>query len=209
VENSLRISEVFQGIQGEGRFAGTPMLFIRLSGCNRKCPFCDTKYHVNGKKVSIQSLVRRILRANFWTVCITGGEVLLQRDAVHNLVWEVRKKSQFIQFHLETNGDLLTLFDFDVFDYIVISPKSVQTAKRVNSFRVGKRVVRSDVKVVTDLDKVGVSMLPYVNMLMPLTVFNRCRDAEIRQKVWEYCIKHRVNYSPRLHYEIWGPKRGK
>jgi len=204
----IKIVEVFEGIQGEGRFAGTPMLFIRLSGCTRKCNYCDTKYHEKGKKISVQSLVRRILRTNIRTICLSGGEPLIQKDAVRRLIWLVRQNEGFKQFHLETNGDLLDWVDFEIFDYIAISPKSLVTAKRVHKFRVGKRVVTSDVKVVTDLDKIGVNLIKFASMLMPLTMNNRYIDAEIRQKVWKYCVKHRINYSPRLHFELFGKRRG-
>ena len=207
-KNSLKVSETFVGLQGEGRYCGMPMLFIRLSGCTRHCPWCDSKYHVDGKYISIDALVKTILKSNM-TVCITGGEPLLQAEMVHRLVWAVRNKHSFAQFHLETNGDKLTLMDFDIFDYIAISPKNPLVAKRVNTFRVGNRVVRSDVKVVTDLHKVGLSMIKHASMLMPLTVENEVFNHMIRRRVWEFCIKEKINYSPRLHIEVFGRnKRG-
>jgi putative chitinase len=52
----MRVNEIFCSIQGEGKYAGCPAIFIRLSGCTRKCSFCDTKYHTNGKEMSVEDV---------------------------------------------------------------------------------------------------------------------------------------------------------
>ncbi len=76
----IRISEIFHSVQGEGRFTGTPSVFIRTSGCNLRCWFCDTRYaswEPEGDSWSVESIVEA---ATQWTtphVVITGGEPMI------------------------------------------------------------------------------------------------------------------------------------
>ncbi len=76
----IRISEIFHSVQGEGRFTGTPSVFIRTSGCNLRCWFCDTRYaswEPEGDSWTVESIVEA---ATQWTtphVVITGGEPMI------------------------------------------------------------------------------------------------------------------------------------
>ncbi|MFH7835137.1 MAG: hypothetical protein QXL51_00900, partial [Candidatus Aenigmatarchaeota archaeon] len=65
-----------------------------------------------------------------------------------------------------------------------------------------------DIKIVTDLNNIGTNMIKYATILMPLSTFNKKKDIEITRKVWNYCIKHNIKFSPRIHIYIWGKKRG-
>ncbi|MFO1095575.1 MAG: 7-carboxy-7-deazaguanine synthase QueE [Planctomycetaceae bacterium] len=74
------IAETFQSVQGEGRYAGTPSLFLRTSGCNLRCWFCDTPYtswEPEGVQRSLDSLLDEVRAADCRHVVITGGEPLL------------------------------------------------------------------------------------------------------------------------------------
>ena len=53
----------------------------------------------------------------------------------------------------------------------------------------------------------SMDMINYATMLMPLTTYNRVKDRDIQKKVWQYCVKHNIKYSSRLHVDIWGMKR--
>jgi len=197
----LRVNEEFVGIQGEGRFAGVPMQFIRLSGCNRDCPWCDTSYHTSGTYLSKSKFNNLVQDAGY--VCLTGGEPLVQRAAVEEYMMEVFTTD----VHIETNGDLLMEEDFQMFDHISISPKELITARRV--FAMQKEGIATwDIKVVTDFETVGADMLPYATMLMPLTTGNPKKDLMIKKKVWNYCWRKKLRYSPRLHVDVWGTKKG-
>lgn len=77
------ISEIFESIQGEGPWAGTPSLFIRTSGCNLRCWFCDTPYtswQPEGAQQSVESLGQRIAASAATHVVLTGGEPMLVDD---------------------------------------------------------------------------------------------------------------------------------
>ena len=113
--------------------------------------------------------------------------------------------------YLETNGDLLGGYIEDisqVFKYISISPKVCSVAKQCKKILKNLCTTTYDIKVVTDLQTVGVDMLKYATMLMPFTSGDANKDLKIRQRVWQYCVEHNVRYSPRLHYETFGQKRG-
>jgi 7-carboxy-7-deazaguanine synthase len=117
----LRIAEIFPSIQGEGLRQGEPTLFIRLSGCNLCCSFCDTKYAWRkGRGYPLEKVVEKIkeLRRRFparW-VCLTGGEPLLQD--IGSLVRRLKKEGFKIQ--VETNA---TLYRNLPVDWYSISPK--------------------------------------------------------------------------------------
>lgn len=81
----MRIAEVYPSIQGEGQFAGTPSVFVRTTGCNLRCWFCDTPFtswQPEGRQVSVADLLQEVLGLGIEHVVLTGGEPLLQPDCV-------------------------------------------------------------------------------------------------------------------------------
>lgn len=79
---TYKINEIFYSIQGEGYHAGTPAVFVRFSGCNLQCPFCDTR-HETGKEMTGQEIaneVDRLTNGRAGLIVLTGGEPLLQLD---------------------------------------------------------------------------------------------------------------------------------
>lgn len=118
-QNTLKISEIFFSSQGEGLRVGEPTIFIRLSGCNLKCDFCDTKYAWDeGEEISVEKIIKKIEKWKNFTkwVCISGGEPFLQD--LSQLVKRLKKIGFLIQ--IETNG---TSFQNLPFDWITLSPK--------------------------------------------------------------------------------------
>ena len=193
----MKISEIFESIQGEGRYLGRPMLFIRTSGCTRKCAFCDTKYHNKGENYSLKELIKIINKSKLDIVCFTGGEPLLWYEEIKEL-----RKATKKDFHIETNGDILKEEYISLFNYISCSPKELSTAKKIK-----KMSGNIYIKIVTDLKTTGVDMIKYATTLMPLSTFNSKKDKEIKQKVWDYCVKNKIEYSPRVHVDVWGNKK--
>jgi len=101
MQNNLLVSETFSSIQGETTFAGRPCFFIRLSGCNLRCRYCDTKYAWrNGSSRSIASLVAEYKASGLPLVEVTGGEPLSQAGTP-DLLKELVKHGKTL---LETNG---------------------------------------------------------------------------------------------------------
>jgi organic radical activating enzyme len=209
----MLISEIFRSIQGEGRYQGTPVVFVRTSGCNRKCTFCDSKYHTEGKVYTVKELIKELEKFDIETIVFTGGEPLIYIKEIKEVIY----KTNFYN-HIETNGDLIEVKRSGVFvgeynlgaifDYICISPKEIKTARNLVAIPQYYPKEYFDIKVVTDLDKVGVDMVKFATSLMPLTVYNDIEDQKIRQRVWDYCVDKNLHYSGRMHVGIWGQKKG-
>lgn len=138
---TYRINEIFYSLQGEGFHSGTPAIFVRFSGCNLVCPFCDTDF-ASFKEMTVTQIAERVeelLPEDTPTrkspiLVLTGGEPALQADAellvgLHTLL--------SLPVHIETNGTVE--LPEDLYDWITCSPKE------------GSRVVlreASEVKVV-------------------------------------------------------------
>jgi len=100
----MKINEIFYSIQGEGNWTGFPNIFIRTTGCNLRCSFCDTKYaYYKGKEMNVKEILEKIGKFPCRYICITGGEPLLQKDVI-NLIDELLKKRYKVS--IETNGSI-------------------------------------------------------------------------------------------------------
>src|SRR5258708_13486523 len=83
VPKETRVAEIFYSIQGEGKLAGTPSAFLRLSGCNLRCVWCDTPYaswNPEGKDESVGTIVDQVCAFLVRHVVITGGEPFIMPD---------------------------------------------------------------------------------------------------------------------------------
>lgn len=103
---TITVNEIFRSIQGETGTAGFPSVFVRLTGCNLDCAYCDTRYaRENGTPMEIEAVLAEIEhRVPFDHVTLTGGEPLLQPGAVP-LVKEILARGWNCQ--IETNGSIL------------------------------------------------------------------------------------------------------
>lgn len=199
----MKVNEIFESIQGEGRHAGLPVLFIRLSGCNMNCVFCDTKHHKTGEDMTTQQIVDRILQQEKTHIVWTGGEPILQIDGIKDVINSLKQQSKtYYYHHLETNGELLQNNNVrDWFYYICVSPKTTQTAEIVSKLDI------DDVKVVTDTS-LHSDMIQYATMLMPITTQDKKRNEIIQQNVWWFSVENNIRFCLRQHYVVWGHKRG-
>ncbi len=99
----MKINEIFYSLQGEGTQIGLPTVFIRTSGCNLRCDWCDTKYAWDGgEEYTTQEILAEISNHPVKRVCITGGEPLIQDD----LLDLIDKLVQSYEISIETNGSL-------------------------------------------------------------------------------------------------------
>ena len=225
----LRINEIFKSIQGEGKYAGYPVLFIRLAGCTRKCDFCDTKYHIENQTMRVEDVAKEIRASKAKIIVWTGGEPTLQMYdimQVQDILTDIySKNNNSVRHHLETNGDIQ--FDYDRFDYIAFSPKDEVACKNVRH-SIAKLSYFSndyDIKIVTDLT-MNKNLIPYATMLMPLTLAKlpdapehsrysivwekllQQENQKIEQAVWIFCTLNDVRFCLRQHIHVWGQNRG-
>ena len=173
----VKINEIFCSIQGEGWFTGTASVFVRTSGCNLECSFCDTD-HQQGKEMSVADIVATAARYPARHAVITGGEPALQAD-LGELVEKLHEEGFFVQ--IETNG---TRSLPDDIDWVTCSPKVLE-----------KTVVLQphEVKVVFQ----GQDMTPYETLfspqawsLQPCDLGHPERNRQIVAAAIAYVLKH-------------------
>ena len=132
----MNVVEMFKSIQGEGIYSGRPMLFIRLAGCNLNCPWCDTKYALEGEFIpmcsrDIVSQARHLAKPPIKTICFTGGEPMIYQPEMLRKVARLLKTLQY-QLHMETNGTIppgqSLLRDIDFWS---VSPKLAEDFEQI------------------------------------------------------------------------------
>src|SRR5688572_16217811 len=123
----MRISEIFYSIQGEGRLSGVPSVFIRTSGCNLRCVWCDTPYTSwipQGEKRSVKEIVNEVEKYPNRHVVLTGGEPLLAAE-IEQLAMDLKRLGSHIT--VETAA---TIFKPLICDLISMSPKLAHSTPR-------------------------------------------------------------------------------
>jgi len=208
------VNEIFHSIQGEGPNAGRPAVFLRLGGCNLRCRWCDTKYswnEANNQSMTNKKIIQQIKKYPCKHLVITGGEPLLQQDALKGLLYCL--KGYVVE--LETNGSLpLKINKF--LEQTNCSPKLRLSENLPYPLRIlpeNKKVVyKFVIRKKSDIDEVKIYCQKYKIpkekiWLMPEGI---SRETVIKRSVWliEICKKEGYNFSPRLHIMLWENKRG-
>lgn len=152
----VKIAEIFRSTQGEGRNAGSAAVFIRLSGCNLKCPFCDTDH--SGKDMEEADVAREVMNlrkdANINLVIFTGGEPSLQMGAMHKIISIMENLGFIGTFAVESNGTCDPKeFKSIGIDFVTISPKNLWVDNAVSSSKVETWGSASEIKCLYDTSK--------------------------------------------------------
>ena len=133
---NAKILEIFRSIQGEGRYAGVPQVFVRLFECNMHCVWCDTPASIGDGKREYKNLSQDDILAqvnaiyeNSHSVSVTGGEPLLQKDFLKSFCHALHKEGKKI--YLDTNGTLpdaleVIIKDIDIIAMDIKLPSSTQ-----------------------------------------------------------------------------------
>ena len=225
----MRISEIFHSVQGEGQFAGTPTVFVRTTGCNLRCAWCDTPYtswKPEGVQRTWQSVFEQVLEYDCRHLVLTGGEPMLQPDVVP-FTRELAAHRKYIT--VETAGTVLR----DVHaDLMSVSPKLSNStpvdaiwSQRHERLRENDAVAarlyeeyHCQLKFVIDSEddlaevERYLSRFPAVSRdqiwLMPQAITQN--EIETRLAWLAPIARERgLQSSPRLHIELFGNVRGK
>ena len=126
----IKINEIFYSIQGESSYAGNRTVFIRTTGCNLRCTYCDTKYsYYDGELWSFEKILQHVKLYDAGYICITGGEPLLQPE-IHKLINILCDLGHKVS--LETSGSK-TIKDVDPRAKIILDVKTPDSGA-TNSF---------------------------------------------------------------------------
>lgn len=226
----MKISEIFYSIQGEGVLAGVPSVFVRTSGCNLRCVWCDTPYTSwapEGDDLSLDAIQERAAQFSCSYVVITGGEPMIAPEIVP-LTGRLRESG--VHITIETAG---TVFAPVACDLMSISPKLKNSipfereggrwAAQHDRLRYQPDVLRRlmaeyayQLKFVVaapeDLEEIqricgetGAQRSRVV--LMPE---GTSRDVLRERSLWlaEICKEQGYRLGPRMHVELWGDRRG-
>lgn len=161
------ILEIFDSVQGEGRYSGVPATFIRFAGCNLSCPWCDTEEQLqsSGTLMELQDIVDRV---HFPNVVMTGGEPTLQDLTPLCTAIKIKYgRSCFLM--IETNGTRAVPL---AFNYIACSPKPQSGYSIHESILSREHLIPIDYKYVVDTnlrvqdihipDRAGVESIVYL-----------------------------------------------
>jgi 7-carboxy-7-deazaguanine synthase len=228
----IRIAEIFHSIQGEGLLAGTPSVFVRVSGCNLRCRWCDTEYaswQPEGESRTVPDIVREVCQYDCRYVVITGGEPFLYAELA-DLCQSLHATGRHIT--IETAG---TIYREVACDLLSLSPKLSNStpwqreagryALQHERLRIQPEVLRRflthypeyQLKFVVeepgDLQEVQalLEQLPPVPRERVLLMPQGVTPEELRERgrwLVEACKTHGYRYCPRLHIELFGNRRG-
>lgn len=231
----MRISEIFHSIQGEGLLAGVPTVFVRTSGCNLRCRWCDTPYaswNPEGNEMGIDAIMERVRGYDCRHAVLTGGEPMVAAG-IHDLASALRAERMHITIETAATIDP----DGIACDLASLSPKLANSTpdpaqagpwrERHEKTRLRPDTIRqwlgnypSQLKFVVS----GTEDLPEIEELLnevgAVPGFTRDRvllmpegtDVErLRERgpvVAEMCLEHGFRYAPRLQIELFGNTRG-
>jgi 7-carboxy-7-deazaguanine synthase len=228
----MKIAELFYSIQGEGKLTGVPSVFVRASGCNLRCAWCDTPYaswNPEGEETAIGDIVSRIRQYSARHVVLTGGEPMIMPD-IAPLCEALKREGCHIT--IETAG---TVFVPVSLDLASLSPKlsnSTPSQREGGRFARAHERLRLNVRVLQQfIDTAPQFQLKFVVsnpldlseieqllgqlrgwaaddvLLMP-----EGTDAQTlhQRGVWiaDLCKQHGYRFCPRLHIELFGNRRG-
>jgi 7-carboxy-7-deazaguanine synthase len=228
------VSEIFYSIQGEGELAGIPSVFVRSSGCNLRCTWCDTPYaswNPEGENRSVDAIVAEVqTHSAAKHVVLTGGEPMIAKD-----MKELAAELKLLGYHLTIETAATVAPDGIACDLASLSPKLLNSApdgvkhaawrKKHEATRWNPAVIRAWLDAyacqfkfvvarpedVDELEGMLASLkrdiLRHKIMLMPEGI-----TAEVlrTRTAWlgELCKSRGYRYAPRLQIELYGNKRG-
>jgi 7-carboxy-7-deazaguanine synthase len=226
----VKVAEIFYSLQGEGVLTGLPSVFVRTSGCNLRCTWCDTPYtswRPEGEDQPIDRILAAVAGYRASHVVVTGGEPMIAPDIVA-LTQVLRTAGLHIT--IETAG---TVFAPVLCDLMSISPKLANSTPRERDGgrwaaqhdrlrrqpEILRKLIREydyQLKFViespADLGEVEeiVREIEASASRVVLMPEGTRREIILERALWvaELCKEKGYRYSPRLHIDLWGDKRG-
>ncbi len=225
----MKICEIFKSIQGEGRLVGVVSVFVRVSACNLRCAWCDSKTSRSGFsfQLSVDELVLKLLKYNCKCVVITGGEPMMCPEII---MLTERLKMERFHITIETNATIICRVECDL---VSMSPKlshsnpeglSPDEVVEYNNKRIQIEVVnyyitsynyqiKFVVRTLDDFHEIDTLLEqldrydPFNVLIMPLASTKR-QLFNIQKDIISACVKKGYRYANRLQLQVWGNRKG-
>jgi len=222
----MKIAEIFHSIQGEGALVGVPSVFVRTSGCNLRCTWCDTPYtswKPEGRQMAIDEILAEVETFGSRHVVVTGGEPMIAPQIVQ-LTQELRRRGRHIT--VETAGTVYAPVECDLMsispklahstpegrwrnthERLRIQPDVLRRLMAVCEYQLKFVIAAEDdlTEIRSILEAIGAPKERVV--LMPEGI-----DAGVLREraIWvaEICKREGFRFSPRLHVDLYGNQRG-
>ena len=230
----MLISEIFYSLQGEGELTGVPSVFVRTSGCNLRCNWCDTPYASwtpEGRQMAVEEIVAEVVKHPAKHVVLTGGEPMIA-PGIHELAFELSERG----YHITIETAATVAPRGIACDLASLSPKlahSAPDARLDYTWRRKHEELRWQPAVVAgwmatsksyqlkfvvgkeaDLDEIE-RMVAETDCAVPRSKVLLMPEGTTVEKLrasagWlgELCKVRGYRYAPRLHIELYGNKRG-
>ena len=229
----MLISEIFHSLQGEGLLMGVPSVFVRTSGCNLRCNWCDTPYaswKPEGVQLTVGEILAEVAKYPSRHIVLTGGEPMIAPE-IHELAFQLQERGKHITIETAATVPPRGI----ACDLASLSPKlrhSAPDARLDDTWRrrheelrwqpdvvaqwigsgeyqlkfvVGREADLAEIE--TMISQTGCAVSPERVLLMPEGV---TREALAAKAAWlsDLCKARGYRYCPRLHIELYGNKRG-
>lgn len=209
---ALKVNEIFYSIQGESSYAGRPCVFVRLTGCNLRCAYCDTQYaYYEGRELEIKDIIDLVSSYKCTLVEVTGGEPLIQKQTPF-LVKSLVENGYTVL--VETNGSQdISQIDERCIRIMDIKCPSSGEEENNDLENLGRLTDRDEIKFViggrddyefakNTLDFPGRS--PFIRNLIHFSpLFEKIEPRLLAEWILEDCLDVRLHMQ--LHKIIWDP----
>lgn len=225
----FKLAEIFYSIQGEGIHVGRPSIFIRAALCNLRCVWCDTAYTWDWKKqdkekavieMSVEDVIQTIQQWHCKNLVFTGGEPMLQQAGWVELMKKLKPKGY--RFEVETNGTIPIEPKFDaLIDQYNCSPKlsSSKNGKKLRETKAFSAYAKSPkawfkfvLSAPENLNEINRFVKKYdldLSRILLMPEGKTKEELKGRSKwLGTLAKENNFRFTPRLHIELWGNRRG-
>jgi 7-carboxy-7-deazaguanine synthase len=205
----MRVTEIFHSIQGEGTRAGRPCVFVRFTGCDLRCNYCDTAYaFTGGREATREEVLAEVARHPCRLVLLTGGEPMLQRD-LPSLARDLLDRGYEVTVETHGQAPLEALPAAVVRIADVKTPESGEPAtdlswlERLERHDEVKFVVSSEADFRWSADVIRRHGLEDRVTVLVGPVLGRVEPSELARWILESGLRVRLNLQ--IHKVVWGP----